>query len=321
MKNKNTTNINSNIITIVFLFLLMSGVISKEVFSSNDNEITPPSPPYTTSPSCPPVGKIETFSSSMTASAGTTSEIKKEAQSPKSLFKNKLSELVKIKNKFANCIIDYDFNNCPSYTKKNKNYLTPYHTAVLEKNASKKILFLGDLEKDDPEDPWISGAKTLKNKFFDSKSGITLYQTDYELRDKVISENLVKQHIDHNLKFPFSENEKFDAIVMKRGLCHCDKDEVPKTCGGIDCSLNFADQASAYSFVKKVIASLNIKNPSSFAVLQGAYGNNTKDWKKFWEALVKEVSQRSVDVDIDIIYDENNDFYALLITPTLSQLF
>ncbi|MBF0363084.1 MAG: hypothetical protein HQK49_18835 [Oligoflexia bacterium] len=220
----------------------------------------------------------------------------------------------KVRRDFIDKVIDYHFNYCL----KNKTCSTPYHQAVLAKNAVKKILFLGDMERPDKnkKNPWESGAKLLQKKFFGEKRGVKLYQTDYDIKGKIVSKNLISQHIDHNKKFPFKKGETFDAIVMKRGMCHCDRKNPKITCGGVDCSLNCSDSKSAQSFIDRVIKVLNIKNKSSFAVLHGPFGNNNSECYNFWSSLSQQISHKNKDISVNVVTDNDGDFYAILITPS-----
>ncbi|MBF0362704.1 MAG: hypothetical protein HQK49_16915 [Oligoflexia bacterium] len=222
----------------------------------------------------------------------------------------------KTNDDLINCSINY-CDGCKFSNGKSKwNFETPYHMALAGKNATKNILFLADM--DDPNRSFCSGAKFLQKNYFGANSGVTLYQTDYSIskNDEKVSDNLICKHVDHNEEFKSCDlaDQKFDVIVMKRGLCQCHDNNT--TCGGIDCSLKSSDSKSAYTFINKVINLMNLKNPNSYAILHGKYGNSKfSKWNNFWKKTAEKISKVRKDISIQIDYDDIHDFVGLVIRP------
>lgn len=76
---------------------------------------------------------------------------------------------------------------------------------------------------------------------------------------------LERVEMDNTLRFPF-EDDSFDAIIMRHGLCFCGGDEV--SCAGISTRIG-----PARHFFGETARTLNKENARSLAILQGEAGS------------------------------------------------
>jgi hypothetical protein len=73
----------------------------------------------------------------------------------------------------------------------------------------------------------------------------------------------IHRRLNNNRPFPFEEGF-FDLILMRRGLCFCDPDQVETSCGGLDLEGELSER-----FFSEVCRTLKTSNPDAVAILHG----------------------------------------------------
>jgi len=145
----------------------------------------------------------------------------------------------------------------------------------------RNILFLSDGPR--PR----SLAESVANEFPRKR----IVKSDVQILQTATSNNLTLVHVNNRLKFPFEENS-FDMIVMRRGLCLCGGNE---TCGGI--KLNRVDQKR---FLFEVARVLNKNNPFSSAFLLNDNAGAFQDISG-WQRAAADVIAKVPEIEIEII--------------------
>lgn len=94
-----------------------------------------------------------------------------------------------------------------------------------------------------------------------------------------VAPNFFKVYMDNTRPFPFKA-DSFDAVIMQRGLCACEKPDL--SCGGIPLSID-----GMHDFLTQVARVLNKRNSASVSFLEG--GNETKEVFEKWIKASDEV--------------------------------
>jgi len=146
--------------------------------------------------------------------------------------------------------------------------------------------------------------------------GCHIFQTDIHFGEvPVVEGNIVKMKVDLSLPFPFKEGVKFDAILMRQGLCFCDDIMPHVSCGGIQ-----KNRESAKRFVLRVADLLNVRNGKALALLEGIDNNRGDRNLEFWKKVARNVMRECQMVDVQIIVDSSGrNFYALKICTKATQ--
>ncbi len=153
------------------------------------------------------------------------------------------------------------------------------------------ILFLGDgFNKTDYSLTEIVGSIVSK----DTK----IYRSDIECTQNEVQLNIVSCYANHQRPLPW-DDDQFDTIVLRRGLCHCHSCEI--SCGGI---LN--DFNSMKKFIFHVSRVLNKKNHSSSAFLHGETYSFCEPHKKIFmnnlERAIQSVKYRFPELRYTLVH-------------------
>jgi hypothetical protein len=111
----------------------------------------------------------------------------------------------------------------------------------------------------------------------------------------------------------------FDAVIMLRGLCHC-QSPATLTCGG----LNTSDLQEMKKFVRNVVETVNWSNANAFAYLHGKHKSKQSPYWKWvqtgqqkarhnWEKVLRDVLKKNKNMDGELVIDENDLFHGLLL--------
>jgi len=223
---------------------------------------------------------------------------------------NSSTLLDKVGYRLLQVILNYTTDYSSSLIMMKKNLF--YTRLMRHPSASGNILFLGEghgSSSSTPTPPTPTSTTPLAPEL--RFLGYNIYQTDVFFDEEpVVNGNLIKMKLDHTKAFPFKDI-KFDAIIMKRGLCFCNDITQTTSCGGIH-----RNKESAKSFLIRVIGILNTKNPKSMAVLEGYNNNMGEKNLEFWKDVAKETMDEISNVEVQIILDRTGwDFFALKIVP------
>mgnify|MGYP003995640107 CR=1 FL=1 len=137
----------------------------------------------------------------------------------------------------------------------------------------------------------IEGALSLGERVSGHFPGKKVVQTDFNIVGSTTKGNLTQMHLDNTADFPFND-ETFDLIVMRKGMCLCCRRQ---PCGGFS-----SKHAASKQFFTRVIESLNLKNPKAMAILHGQEKANPKVVER-WKRVAEELEQ-AYDVDISFGY-------------------
>jgi len=151
------------------------------------------------------------------------------------------------------------------------------------------------------------------------KLGYSVVQTDFNFSRTQVDGELTQMKLDHNKPFPF--HQKFDAILMRRGLCFCDDSNPNVTCGGLHKDLD-----SCLNFLLRVIEVFNLQNPRAIALLEGCSNLATDQSAiiEFWVSVAKAAIKAKPEVDTRVVLDHTGQkFLSLHLLPkrVLSQSY
>ena len=129
-----------------------------------------------------------------------------------------------------------------------------------------RILFLSDGQ----QEVWESLAEQVA-QYYPEKSVV---KTDVSIvGEHMTLPNLKSMFLDNSKPMPFDDNS-FDLVVMKRGICLCHSPNC--TCGGI-----IMTQESTQAFLSEVSRILDKNSANSLAFLHGDYGQ-TRETLNMW---------------------------------------
>ena len=137
-----------------------------------------------------------------------------------------------------------------------------------------------------------------------------VFLTDYLLKHESHEGRLRRLRVDARETLPFPDRA-FDAIVMRRGLCACQRVYDPtdlSLCAGF-CPTG----AETKRFLSEIARVLNTRHPAAVAVLHGHYGV-TADMKELWRQAGLEVERR-YPVKVTVQTNRYGDFNSIVVRP------
>lgn len=167
---------------------------------------------------------------------------------------------------------------------------TPYE-------KSKKLLFIGDGAGHSADaDTGLQVAERFPDK--------EITRTDIGISRPRREGNVTSLHMDNMDTFPFQDNS-FDTIVLRKGLCHCHEG---RACAGF-----CPNRRETKHFFGEVARVLDKSNPNSVAYLHGGYGV-TDNILHLWYGVCGEL-EKQYGVKIEFQLNNFDNFRLMTIRP------